>query len=110
MHMGYFAANNLAQQMQVAMGTTKEPEMKELAEIPAMIGLAVGKKAVAYWPEAGVTSGEDVNKAFFGDDLGFTSESFRPSSLSLWDLCEGWCADGGVVCWNHLGLGGDKKE
>jgi hypothetical protein len=76
MHMGYFAANNLAQQMQVAMGTTKEPEMKELAEIPAMIGLAVGKKAVAYWPEAGVTSGEDVNKAFFGDDLGFTSESF----------------------------------
>jgi hypothetical protein len=110
MHMGYFAANNLAQQMQVATGATTKPEMKELAEIPAMIGLAVGKKAVSYWPEAGVSSGEDVNKAFFGDDLGFTSESFLPSSLSLWDLCEGWCADGGVVCWNHLGLGGDKKE
>ncbi|KAK3384829.1 pyridine nucleotide-disulfide oxidoreductase-like protein [Podospora didyma] len=79
MHMGYFAAHNLHQRMQ-----DKSDEFLSLAEIPPMIGLAVGKKAVSYWPGAGVSSGEDVMKAFFGDDLGFT------------------------ICWNHLGLGGDK--
>jgi hypothetical protein len=79
MHMGYLAANNLHQQMQITT-TDKtpaaEPKFLTLDEIPPMIGLAVGKKAVAYWPEAGVTSGEDVAKAFFGDDLGFSSKSF----------------------------------
>ncbi|KAK3320356.1 hypothetical protein B0T19DRAFT_286281 [Cercophora scortea] len=84
MHMGYCAANNIYQLIrQRRDGTT--PVWAELAEIPPMIGLAVGKKAVAYWPQAGTTSGEDVMKAFFGDDLGFT------------------------ICWNHLGLGGDRK-
>lgn len=51
-----------------------EPEFVKLDEVPPMIGLAVGKKAVAYWPEGGVTSGEDVLKNFFGDDLGFSSK------------------------------------
>ena len=73
MHMGYFAAHNLHQRMQ------DKSEFLSLAEIPPMIGLAVGKKAVSYWPGAGVSSGEDVMKAFFGDDLGFTSEFYPPS-------------------------------
>ncbi|KAL2129099.1 hypothetical protein VTI74DRAFT_8216 [Chaetomium olivicolor] len=83
MHMGYFAANNIHQRMQQK---TKDTETKflELDEIPPMIGLAVGRKAVSYWPEGGVSSGEDVSKLFFGDDLGF------------------------AICWNHLGLGADK--
>lgn len=38
-----------------------------------MMGLAVGKKAASYSPQTGTTSGEDVMKMFFGDDLGFTS-------------------------------------
>jgi hypothetical protein len=78
MHMGYYAANNIYQQMQMQTQTAGKEELKplQLDEIPPMIGLAVGKKAVAYWPEAGVTSGEDVMKAFFGDDLGFSSECF----------------------------------
>ena len=73
MHMGYHAGNNIHQQMQKDLFGT-EPKFLELQEIPPMIGLAVGKKAAAYWPEGGVTSGEDVLKAFFGDDLGFSSE------------------------------------
>ncbi|KAH8881698.1 pyridine nucleotide-disulfide oxidoreductase-like protein [Thozetella sp. PMI_491] len=80
MHQGYYAANNIHQIMnQRLFGTA--PVFLELAEVPPMIGLAVGKKAVAYWPQEGTTYGVDVMKAFFGDDLGFT------------------------ICWNHLGLG-----
>lgn len=73
MHMGYFAANNIHQQMQKKVAG-REPTFLELEEIPPMIGLAVGKKAVSYWPQAGMESGEEVMKAFFGDDLGFSSE------------------------------------
>jgi hypothetical protein len=91
MHMGYLAANNIHQHMetqtqtqaQTQMQTREEKESKilKLDEIPPMIGLAVGKKAVAYWPEAGVTSGDEVMKTFFGDDLGFASEY---SHFGLW--------------------------
>ncbi len=86
MHQGYYAAHNIHQLMalqerRVKGGKEQEPKFLELGEIPPMIGLAVGKKAVAYWPEAGVSSGEDVLKAFFGEDLGFSSEF---SSLVLW--------------------------
>ncbi|KAK3346166.1 pyridine nucleotide-disulfide oxidoreductase-like protein [Lasiosphaeria hispida] len=83
MHMGHFAAVNVHQRMQQKLSGA-EPKLSELSEVPPMMGLAVGKKAVAYWPEAGMTSGEDVLKAFFGDDLGFT------------------------ICYNYLQLGGDK--
>ncbi|KAK3939180.1 hypothetical protein QBC46DRAFT_388427 [Diplogelasinospora grovesii] len=83
MHMGYYAANNIHQRMlQKVVPDHQKPADLELAEIPPMIGLAVGKKAVSYWPQSGTASGEDVMKAFFGDDLGFT------------------------ICWNHLRLGG----
>ncbi|KAK3321997.1 pyridine nucleotide-disulfide oxidoreductase-like protein [Apodospora peruviana] len=84
MHMGYLAANNIHQRIQERRTPGMKPEFKNLDEIPPMIGLAVGKKAVSYWPQSGVSSGEDVMKLFFGDDLGFT------------------------ICWNHLRLGGDK--
>ncbi|KAL2258369.1 hypothetical protein VTK26DRAFT_8344 [Humicola hyalothermophila] len=83
MHMGYYAATNIHQRMQEKLAG-KEPSFLELDEIPPMIGLAVGKQAVAYWPEGGLTSGEDVLKAFFNDDLGFS------------------------ICWNHLRLGEEK--
>lgn len=83
MHMGYFAANNIHQRMMETSKDTK-PAFSELDEIPPMIGLAVGKSAVSYWPSSGMSSGEDVMQLFFGDDLGFT------------------------ICWNHLGLGSDK--
>lgn len=74
MHMGYYAANNIHQQMRQKLVPGAEPALLELEEIPPMIGLAVGKKAVSYWPQAGMSSGEDVMKLFFGDDLGFESE------------------------------------
>ncbi|SPQ26369.1 1fd6dbbd-9467-41b6-a320-a38a4d06889a [Thermothielavioides terrestris] len=88
MHMGYFAAHNLHQLMMQATAKTEAekapPKFLELDEIPPMIGLAVGKKGVSYWPQGGLSSGEEVMKLFFGDDLGFS------------------------ICWNHLGLGGKK--
>ncbi|KAL1836963.1 hypothetical protein VTK73DRAFT_4864 [Phialemonium thermophilum] len=92
MHMGYYAATNIHQRMllrrqaetEEAVEQSPPPPLLELDEIPPMIGLAVGKKAVAYWPQGGTTSGTDVMESFFGDDLGFK------------------------ICWNHLQLGGDK--
>ncbi|KAK0610569.1 pyridine nucleotide-disulfide oxidoreductase-like protein [Bombardia bombarda] len=81
MHMGYFAANNVYRRMVQRIGRGGEGDVKELKEIPPMIGLAVGKKAMSYWPQTGVAMGEDVMEAFFGNDLGFT------------------------ICWNHLQLG-----
>lgn len=73
MHMGYFAAHNIHELILERM-TGATPKFNELGEIPPMIGLAVGKKAVSYGPEQGVASGEDVMKAFFGNDLGFGSK------------------------------------
>jgi hypothetical protein len=78
MHMGYFAAHNLHQLMMQATAKTEAekapPKFLELDEIPPMIGLAVGKKGVSYWPQGGLSSGEEVMKLFFGDDLGFSSK------------------------------------
>lgn len=75
MHMGYFAAANMHEMMLEKMHVAKTARLNELAEIAPMIGLAVGKKAVSYGPAQGVLSGEDVMKAFFGNDLGFDSKS-----------------------------------
>jgi hypothetical protein len=100
--MGYFAANNIHQRIQKKV-SGKEPAFLELEEIPPMIGLAVGKKAVSYWPQAGMSSGEDVMKAFFGDDLGFTSE-YTTLAGARYDRR---LADMSIaVCWNHMRLGG----
>ncbi len=107
MHMGYFAASNVHQRMQERLQGTK-PKFLNLDEIPPMIGLAVGKKAIAYWPEAGVTHGEDVMKAFFGDDLGFSSKlgPISPFPSALKCIVSNM---NDVVCWNHLRLGEEAK-
>lgn len=74
MHMGYSVAHNIHELVLEKMNGDA-PKLQELAEVPPMIGLAVGKKAVSYGPAQGVMSGEDVMKAFFGNDLGFDSKS-----------------------------------
>lgn len=76
MHGGHYTAYNIHQNvMKDAVG--HDPKPKELQEVPPMIGLAVGKKAVASGPDMGTISGEDVMAAYFKHDLGFTSE-FHP--------------------------------
>lgn len=70
--MGHYIAHNIHQSVIQERGL-KEAKFQELGEIPAMIGLAVGKKAVTSGPE-GTISGEDVMQAYFRDDLGWTSK------------------------------------
>ncbi|OLN95354.1 Apoptosis-inducing factor-like protein A [Colletotrichum chlorophyti] len=81
MHMGHFAAIN-AHQLMLARLTAgaHKPVFSELGPIEPMMGLAIGKKAVASGPGMGTTWGEDVMQAYFKNDLGFDN------------------------CWNHLGL------
>ncbi|KAK2003544.1 FAD/NAD(P)-binding domain-containing protein [Colletotrichum falcatum] len=82
MHMGHYAAINVHQMMLAKLtGQTHKPRFSELDHIEPMIGLAIGKKAVASGPGVGTTWGEDVMQAYFKDDLGFDN------------------------CWNHLKLG-----
>ena len=73
--MGYFAAMNIHQLMLARLSPDKSyvPRFLELPVFPPLIALAVGKQAVSYSPEQGTVSGEDLMKAFFGDDLGFSS-------------------------------------
>ncbi|KAF4307758.1 putative apoptosis inducing [Botryosphaeria dothidea] len=82
MHMGQYVAENVhAHMLKEVAGV--EPTWKELSEFPAVIGLAVGKKAVIYGPEEGTQDGEDLMKVYFGQDLGFQ------------------------ICWNYMQLGKD---
>ena len=74
MHMGQYAAQNIHQLM-LAQRQGIKPEFMELKEIPPMIGIAIGKQAVAYYPTDGTTYGESVLKTCFGDDLGHASTS-----------------------------------
>lgn len=77
MHQGLHTAINIHQQIIAAQNGIK-PEFKELdSNVPPVMGLAVGKKAAAYTPDTGTTSGEDVLKMFFGDDMSFTSTSLH---------------------------------
>lgn len=80
MHMGYYAAHNIHELVLEKLKGTA-PKFLELGEIPPMIGLAVGKKAMSYSPGQGVDAGEEVMRVFFGDDLGFD------------------------ICWRHMRLG-----
>lgn len=73
MAMGHIAAANIHQVIsQAKFGT--EPTFIEFPEVPPMIAIAVGKKAVCYGPENGTTSGEEDLKRMFRDDLGWSSE------------------------------------
>ena len=74
MHMGYLVSNNIHQRILQDI-SDHTPQLLGLDPIPPMIGLAVGRKALAYDPEGGLISGEDVMKLYFGDDLGFGSKS-----------------------------------
>lgn len=73
MHQGHYVAMNIHQQL-IEKRTGQEAAFYELNEVPPMIGLAVGKKAVAYGPSSGTISGEDVAHAYFRDDLGWGSK------------------------------------
>ncbi|KAH8735297.1 hypothetical protein BGZ61DRAFT_490937 [Ilyonectria robusta] len=81
MHQGHLAAENIHQHI-TQQRTSKAPEFRTINPIPPMIGLAVGKQAVAHNPGSGTTYGEDVAEAYFRGDLGWT------------------------ICWNWLGLAG----
>lgn len=102
MHMGFFAAHNIHELVLQRMNGA-EPKFQELAEVPPMIGLAVGKKAVSYGPAQGVLSGEDVMKAFFGNDLGFDSK-YQICMLSR-DVSIFAKHFFFLVCWNYMKLG-----
>nr|XP_036584182.1 uncharacterized protein CTRU02_05826 [Colletotrichum truncatum]KAF6793571.1 hypothetical protein CTRU02_05826 [Colletotrichum truncatum] len=82
MHHGHMAAINVHQLMLVKLtNQTHQPKFSELGHVDPMIGLAVGKKAVASSPTTGTQWGEDVMQSYFRDDLGFD------------------------ICWGHMGLG-----
>jgi hypothetical protein len=85
MHMGHYVAINLHQHI-LSQTYGKEPKYVELAEFPAMLALAVGKKAVVYGPEEGTHSGEEEMRGYFGVDLGWTSE-FLSYILCEIDVC-----------------------
>jgi hypothetical protein len=73
MAMGHNAAFNIHQQLLEAQ-TGKKAELIEFLEVPPMIALAVGKKAISYSPNAGTEEGAEVMRNFFGDDLGLKSK------------------------------------
>lgn len=75
MHGGHYVAQNIHKSI-LKERFGQVPSFAELESVvPPMIGLAVGKKAIASGPN-GTTSGEDVLYSCFRDDLGFTSEPF----------------------------------
>lgn len=78
MHGGHYVARNIHQTILRDSAPSHEIKYCELSEFPAVIGLAVGKKAVASSPDNGTVSGEDVMKAYFRNDLGFDSKWYNP--------------------------------
>ncbi|CEI62987.1 unnamed protein product [Fusarium venenatum] len=85
MHQGHYVALNIHQNI-LSQRAGHVPSYKEIAVYPPVIGLAVGKKAVAFSPDTGTTTGEDVLQSCFRDDLGWT------------------------ICWNYMQLGGRKTD
>lgn len=84
MHGGHYVARNIHQNiLRDHVPGGHETAYGELHEFPSVIGLAVGKKAVASSPDSGTVSGEDVLQAYFRNDLGFDSmySSTLPHSL-----------------------------
>lgn len=70
MHTGYYAAHNIHELMLEKLRGAA-PRLLELGEVPPMMALAVGKKAISYTPAQGVASGEDQLHAYFRDDIAF---------------------------------------
>ncbi|KYK58450.1 Pyridine nucleotide-disulfide oxidoreductase, NAD-binding domain protein [Drechmeria coniospora] len=84
MHGGHYIAQNIHKSI-LKERFGQEPTWMQLSHVAPMIGLAVGKKAVASGPE-GTVFGEEVMQSYFNDDLGFT------------------------ICWDWIGMGGRKQE
>ncbi|KAL2072019.1 hypothetical protein VTL71DRAFT_11362 [Oculimacula yallundae] len=80
MAMGHVAAANIHKDILQTRFST-EPKFVEFPEVPPMIAVAIGKKAVCYGPEIGTTSGEEDLRRMFRDDLGWS------------------------ICWNYMQLG-----
>lgn len=74
MHMGHYAAMNIHQQMMAECSESK-PTLKTLNPFPAVIGLALGTKAVSYTPDEGTKYGEELLTSLFGEDMGNSSKS-----------------------------------
>lgn len=87
MYMGQVAACNAHQRMLAILTEERrglalhDPVFKCIEAFPPVIGLAVGRKAVASGPDGDIVFGEDVMQAYFRDDLGFT------------------------ICWDYMQLG-----
>ena len=77
MHGGHYIAQNI-HKIILKQAVGQEPSFMQLQEVPPMIGLAVGNKAVASGPE-GTVYGEETRQTYFKDDLGFTSKSLHLS-------------------------------
>lgn len=72
MHMGHYAAMNIHEHM-LEECTGQKPNYQTLSPFPAVMGLAIGHKAVSYTPAEGTREGEDLQKSLFGKDMGHTS-------------------------------------
>lgn len=102
MSMGYHAAFNIHQHL-LSQRNGIEAKPMIFPEIPPMIAIAIGKKAIMLSPVDGTTSGPDVLEMMFRDDLGFASEwkkVFRRCPLLT----------SSTVCWNYLQLGIDPTS
>ncbi|KAL7787099.1 FAD/NAD(P)-binding domain-containing protein [Trichoderma ceciliae] len=85
MHGGHYVAHNIHQSV-LQQTADHQPKFLELQEIPPMIGLAVGRNAVAYGPDVGVITGPEVMEAYFRDDLGW------------------------AICWEYMQLGTQRPK
>lgn len=89
---GHYAATN-AHQLMLSECIGSKPELMSLQVSPPMIGLCLGKTAVTYNNIEGTRSGEDLNAAMFGNDMGNTSMYIREplngnSSLIMCSMLE----------------------
>ena len=84
MYQGSIAAFNIHQHMLFQSGLVEAPQCRTLPIYAPVMALALGKTAIGYSPQNGVTSGKGLCETMFGGDLGFT------------------------ICWKHLGLGTEE--
>lgn len=70
--MGQYAANNIHQRI-IAQQDGGKPTYQELKPFPAVMGLALGHKAVTYSPAEGTKDGEELMAQMFGEDMGNSS-------------------------------------
>lgn len=91
LHMGQIAAVNIHQLFRQRQ-TGAVPDFMKMDEMPPMIGLAIGKQALGYWPGGGTTFGADVLEEYFGKDLGFTSKHAVFSAIVFRKANEDTCS------------------